>query len=484
MVIVGGGATGVGIALDAASRGYKTALFEQSDFGKGTSSRSTKLIHGGVRYLAQGNISLVREALHERSVLMRNAPHLVHALGFVIPAESFAEAAFYRTGIGLYDVLAGADKVGRSALMGSNETHRMLPGLREHGIRAGVLFHDCQFDDARLLISLVRTASAIGAACLNYGKVESFLRASTGAISGVIVQDTETARSMEVRASVVINATGAFTDSVRNLASPSVPARVSVSQGSHVVVDRSFLPSNNALLVPKTKDGRVLFAIPWLGHTLIGTTDVPIADVPLEPRPSDEEVDFILETAAKYLAKKPRRSDVLSTFAGIRPLIRSGGGSTASLSRDHSIYTDPGGLITIAGGKWTTYRRMAQDCVDTAARQARLSDADSQTAKIALASDQEKEHLARDRPELGEALYPGWPWRKADVVWAVRAEMARTVEDVLARRTRLLFLNASAAMDAAETTAGLMASELGRNDEWIRQQVEQFRRLAQRYRLA
>ncbi|MDZ4802848.1 MAG: glycerol-3-phosphate dehydrogenase/oxidase [Bryobacteraceae bacterium] len=461
MAVIGGGATGLGVALDAATRGYATVLIEQADFGKGTSSRSTKLVHGGVRYLAQGNVPLVREALYERGLLLKNAPGLAHALGFVIPASSLAEAAWYRSGIGAYDFLAGAQRLGNSKWLSANEVSTLLPGIRPAGVRAGVLFYDGQFDDARLLISIALTAAAAGAVLINYVRAE---RVSAGEI---LAEDVESGEPLTISARVVVNATGAWSDRLRPGGSGAVAA-VRVSRGSHIVVDRAFLPGTRALLIPKTPDGRVLFAIPWLGHTLIGTTDVETDDAPLDPVPSLAEVDFILETAARYLANAPTRRDVTSMWAGLRPLAAGGGDSgqsSASLSRGHSVVVDPGGLVNVMGGKWTTYRKMAEDAVDAAAKVAGLASVACRTQTL---------------PLLGEAPVSGL---RAAVLRGVHDEMARTVDDVLARRTRLLFLNADEAIERAPEVAGWMAAELGKDQAWSEAQVRSFVELAAGYRI-
>jgi glycerol-3-phosphate dehydrogenase len=475
MIVVGGGATGVGVALDAAARGYGVLLLEQSDFGKGTSSRSTKLIHGGVRYLEQGNISLVMEALKERGLLARNAPHLVHNLAFVVPNYDWWEAPFYGLGLKLYDLLAGKYGFGPSRLLSREETVRRLPTIKMEGLRGGVIYFDGQFDDARLLIHLAATAVAHGAVLLNYTPVTALTRTPDGFIDGVSFQDLESGEPFTAQARVVINATGPFTDALRLLADPAAEPLIAPSQGIHLVFDRSFLPSEHAIMVPRTSDGRVLFAIPWLGHTLVGTTDTPIPEPVLEPVPQEQEIDFILETASLYLARKPTRGDVLSMFAGIRPLVRSpDAGSTAALSRDHTIRIEPSGLITICGGKWTTYRRMAEDCVDQAATLAHLPEHPSITANLPI-------HDTEEAAPPGSPLHPALPYTDAHVIRAVREEMARTLEDVLARRTRALFLNARAAIAMAPRVAHLLAQELGRDHRWKTTQVEAFREIARHY---
>jgi glycerol-3-phosphate dehydrogenase len=487
MIVVGGGATGAGVAVDAATRGYSVLLLEQSDFGKGTSSRSTKLVHGGVRYLEQGNLSLVMEALKERGLLLRNAPHLVRNLGFVVPNYDWWQAPFYGVGLKLYDLLAGKYGFGSSRILSREETLERLPTIRSEDLRSGVIYFDGQFDDARLLIHLLATASEHGAALVNYA------RAIAVSHNRVRVRDEETGEEFDAEARVVINATGAFSDGVRRMADPAAAPIIAPSQGIHLVFDESFLPAGNAIMVPHTSDGRVMFAIPWHGHTLVGTTDTPVAEATAEPVAMEEEIEFILQTASLYLAKAPSRGDVLSVFAGIRPLVKHGdGGRTASLSRDHTIIIEDSGMVTIAGGKWTTYRHMAEDCVNQAATLAGLEDRPCVTAELKIHGYHENAdefgHLSvygSDAPAVrelrGTRLHAALPYTEAEVLWAVRHELARTVEDVLARRTRALFLNARAAIEMSPAVATLMAAELGRDDSWIAAQVSAFREVAAKY---
>jgi glycerol-3-phosphate dehydrogenase len=499
LLIVGGGATGVGVAVDAAARGYEVLLLEQHDFGKGTSSRSTKLVHGGVRYLEQGNVSLVMEALKERGLLRQNAPHLVHDLAFVVPSYTWWESPFYGLGLKVYNLLSGRYRFGPTQRLSQQETLERLPNIKTDGLRGGVVYYDGQFDDARLLINLVTTAAEHGATLLNYAKVVGLTRDVDGFLNGVDARDCESGCRFHAPARVVINATGAFCDSVRRLADPQAAPMIAPSRGIHLVFDGSFLPGDSAIMVPHTPDGRVMFAIPWHGHTLVGTTDVAVPDVPLEPRPTEPEIDFILETAGRYLQKPPTRADVLSVFAGIRPLVRAGDAkNTAALSRDHTIHIDNSGLLTIAGGKWTTYRNMAEDCVNQAATLAQLDERPSVTRTLHVhgfhpsaeqfgplslyGSDAPAiQDLARSDPALAPPLHPALPYTGAEVVWATRFEMARTVEDVLARRTRVLFLNARAAMAMAPQVARLMAKELGRDDAWQQEQVREVGELAKGY---
>jgi len=501
MIVVGGGATGVGVAIDGATRGYSVLLVEQSDFGKGTSSRSTKLVHGGVRYLEQGNVSLVMEALKERGLLLQNAPHLVRNLGFVVPNYEWWEAPFYGIGLKLYNLLAGKYGFGASRILSQEETLKLLPNIEQQGLRGGVIYFDGQFDDSRLLINLVATASEQGAVLLNYVQVTGFHKDANGFIDGVLARDMETGEELNLGAKVVINATGPFSDKLRRTADPSVEPMIAPSQGIHLVFDGSLLAGNNAIMVPHTSDGRVLFAIPWHGHTLVGTTDTPIPEPVLEPAAMEQEVDFILETASLYLTRKPARSDVRSVFAGIRPLVRANGaGTTAALSRDHTIRIENSGMITICGGKWTTYRHMAEDCVNQAATLASLPERECMTRHLNIhgfhptaerfgalevyGSDAPAiEALMQQGPALAKPLDPALPYTLAEVIWAARNEMARTVEDILARRTRALFLNARAAIAMAPKVAALLAAELERGPEWQQVQLESFQETARHYLL-
>ncbi len=497
-IIIGGGATGVGVAVDAASRGYRTILLEAHDFGKGTSSRSTKLVHGGVRYLQQGNVSLVLDALKERGLMRQNAPHLVHDLAFIVPNYTWWEAPFYGIGLRVYDFLAGKHGFGPSRNLSCDKTLQHIPTIETKGLRGGVIYYDGQFDDTRLLINLAQTAEEHGAILLNYVEATRLIK-ENDMVCGVAAIDRETGVEHELRGRVVVNATGAFTDAVRRMDSPSAPAIISPSQGVHIVMDRTFLPGDTAILVPHTNDGRVLFAIPWHGHTLIGTTDTPIEKVELEPRALPEELDFLLSHTARYLRKDPTDSDVLSLFTGIRPLVSVQGESkTASLSRDHTLHISGSGLVTITGGKWTTYRKMAEDTVDQAATVAALESVPCRTRNLPIhghttealepynlalyGADRDRlKALLRENTEWQERLHPELEIQAGEVVWAVREEMARTVEDFLGRRSRALFLNARAAVEIAPRAASIMAAELGKTPEWEQQQIHQVTELARNY---
>lgn len=500
IVVIGGGATGMGVAVDAATRGFDVLLLEAKDFGKGTSSRSTKLVHGGVRYLEQGNVSLVMEALKERGLLRQNAPHLVSDLAFVVPNYSWWEAPFYGIGLKLYDMLAGKYGFGKSRVLSYDETLSLLPTLQTDGLRGGVVYYDGQFDDARLLIHLASTAADHGAVLVNYMPVTGLLKDEEGYVNGVIAHNDESGGEHRIQAQVVINATGIFTDCIRRMADPETATMIEPSQGIHLVFERSFLEGDTAIMVPHTSDGRVMFAIPWHDHTLVGTTDTPIQEPSYEPRPFEQEIQFILDTAALYLSRPPKRSDVLSVYVGIRPLVKAGGpaAKTSALSRDHTIHVDNSGLLTITGGKWTTYRHMAEDCVDHAITLGRLREEPCVTKTLKIhgfrshtedlgnlwvyGSDADSiRDIANRDPKLAAQLHPDLSYIGAEVAWSTRQEMARTVEDALARRTRALFLNAAAASEMALPTARIMAEELHYGEDWIKQQVDEFKALASQY---
>ncbi|HEX2973702.1 MAG TPA: glycerol-3-phosphate dehydrogenase/oxidase [Tepidisphaeraceae bacterium] len=500
-VIIGGGATGLGVAIDAAARGYQTLLLEQNDFAKGTSSRSTKLAHGGVRYLKQGNVSLVLDALRERGLMRRNAPHLVHDLPFVVPVYDWWEGPFYGIGLRVYDLLAGKLGFGRSRNLSRDATVERIPTIEAAGLRGGVIYYDGQFDDARLAISLAQTAVDAGATVVNYVEVFGVTKAN-GVVSGVRARDGETGREYEIRGKVVVNAAGVYSDSIRRMDDPEARAMISPSQGTHIVLGRSFLPGDSAIMIPQTDDGRVLFAIPWHDCVVVGTTDNPVNQTPLEPRPMDVEIEFLLSHAARYLTKDPSRADVLSAFAGLRPLVSAGDAQhTAALSRDHTVHISESGLLTITGGKWTTYRKMAEDAVDHAADLAGLDAQPCPTRDLHIhgyhASVEQFGQLAvygsdgpavqqlmNESPEYLQLLHPQLPYRAGQVIWAVREEMARTVEDVLSRRTRALLLNARASIEAADRVADLMAGELGWDKARKQQQIQSYRSLASQYVLA
>jgi glycerol-3-phosphate dehydrogenase len=498
IVIIGGGASGLGAAVDAAARGHSVALFEQADFSKGTSSRSTKLVHGGVRYLQQGNVSLVLEALRERGRLAQNAPHLVHSQAFVIPNYAWWEGPFYGIGMKVYDQLAGKLGLEPSQHLSREETIAAIPTIEQDHLHGGVIYYDGQFDDARLAIHLAQTAENKGATVVNYCRCDGLIK-EDGKVCGVQIHDLESDTQFTVRARVVINATGVFVDELRRMDDSTTKEIVTVSQGIHLVLPKSFLPGEAAIMIPKTADGRVLFAVPWHDHVIVGTTDTPLDTKSLEPRALQEERDFILTHACKYLTKDPSPENVLSIYAGLRPLVKSGDSSdTAALSREHTILISASGLITLTGGKWTTYRQMAEDVIDQAQELARLPRFPSPTETMAIhgstKSTPKQKHLEpygadaagvealiEAHPAMAAKLHQKLPYLQAEVLWQARHEMARTVEDVLARRTRALLLNAKASIEAAPTVAAILAESLGRNAQWRKAQVAEYTELAKGY---
>ena len=497
MLVIGGGATGLGAALDATTRGYRTLLLESHDFAQGTSSRSTKLVHGGVRYLERGEVGLVREALRERGRLLRNAPHLVHARAFLVPAYHMGQRLFYGAGLWLYDRLAGKLGLGRTRMVGREESLRLLPTLEPDRLRGGVVYQDGQFDDARLAVTLARTIADHGGLALTGVGVIALSRSPVGRIDGVTAIDRETGETFRIPARVVVNATGVWGDEVRRMDEPEAAPILTTSQGAHVVLDRAFLPGETALMVPKTDDGRVLFAIPWCGRVLVGTTDTPVSTVSNAPRALPEEVDFLLRHAARYLTRDPGPADVRAVFAGLRPLIvppRKEHAATAKLSREHATFVSRSGLVTITGGKWTTYRRMGETVVDLAARVAGLPPRPCVTADLRLhgwteipadgplakygADAPAVASLLAEQPGWNEPLHPRLPDLAGEVAWSARFESARTVDDFLARRSRALFLDARAAADMAPRVAAILAFELGRDEAWCEREVDAFRTLA------
>lgn len=498
IIIIGGGATGLGSAVDAASRGYKTLLLERFDFAKGTSSRATKLVHGGVRYLAQGNIKLVMEALRERGYLLKNAPHLTRNQPFVLPAYSWKEKWFYIIGLKIYDFLSGKLSIGKTHLLSAKKTHQYLPAVEQKKLSGGILYYDGQFDDARLAVNLAQTAAENGATILNYMEVIDIVKES-GKAKGVIVEDTTTGKEYTIHGKAIINATGVFTDDILQMDDDQLHNIVSPSQGIHFVVDKKFFPGDHAMMIPKTDDGRVLFAVPWHGKVIIGTTDTPVKEPIFEPTALDEEIAFIFRNVNRYLTSGITKQDIKTVFAGLRPLVKAPGQkNTALMPRDHTIIVSKSNLVTITGGKWTTYRKMAKDAVDNAifvSKQARLP---CKTETLHIHGWSEKKinddvlqvygsdaeallELMETNPALKEKLHPNYAYTKAQVIWAMQYEMAITIEDVLARRIRLLFLDAKAALDTAPIVASMMAAELNKDEEWVKNELEHFEMLAQRY---
>jgi len=494
-IVIGGGATGSGVALEAASRGYSVVLLEEHDFAKGTSSRSTKLIHGGVRYLAQGNISLVLEALRERGVLLKNAPHLVHNLAFVVPSYDWWEGPFYGIGLKLYDMLAGKAGFGSSRHLSREETIAKIPNIEQQGLNGGTIYYDGQFDDARLVINILQTASEQGAVVMNYMPVRELVK-EHGLVCGVLAEDTESGETYTLRARAVINATGPFSDAVRRMDDAHSPHIIRPSQGVHIVLSKEFLAGESAIMVPHTDDGRILFAIPWYEHTLVGTTETPLAISEAEPKAMDSEIDFLLKHAARYLTRDPQRSDILSVFAGIRPMVAAQDTqNTAAISREHSVLISPSGLVSVAGGKWTTYRVMAEDTIEQALLLANLEPRPSVSVNLNIhgfyeASQQfgalqaygsDARHIKALMEEDAVSLHDKHEVYAAEILWAAEHEWCRTIEDFLARRRRILFLDARAAMEMAPEVSRILAACLKRDARWQKEQVEQFNRLAANY---
>jgi glycerol-3-phosphate dehydrogenase len=499
VLVIGGGATGLGAAVESASRGYRTLLVERDDFAKGTSSRSTKLVHGGVRYLEQLNLTLVTDALRERGHMLRNAPHLVHDQQFIVPAYGYASIPYYGFGLKVYELLSGRLSFGRSEILSARTTLERLPGLLADGLRGGILYHDGQFDDSRYAVALLRTFQNLGGVAINYVEATSFLQ-SNGKTIGVQAKDCEEGSVFDLPAKVVINACGVFAEGMISKDAGAHESLIAVSQGTHFVLPKSFLPGSTALMIPKTADGRVLFAIPWHGATIVGTTDEPVDGTSAEPRALSKEKNFLLDHIGRYLGRKPGASEILSMWSGLRPLVKKSGVKTSQLSRDHTILVSKSGLITVTGGKWTTYRRMGYDTINRAAQVASLPKAASQTLGLKIhgwatdqpagASDWERvygsdlpmlQSLSAGDPSLDALLHPRLPFKAREVVWAARYEMARTVEDILARRTRALFLDARAAIEASPAVASILARELDRNEAWKAKSLEDFVGLADGY---
>ncbi len=499
VIVIGGGATGLGVAVDAVTRGYKTILLEQADFAKGTSSRSTKLVHGGVRYLAQGDIFLVKEALHERGIMLKNAPHLTANQEFVIPVYTFRDVALYFAGLKFYDLLAGRLSMGKSYFISKSRAIGRLPILKSEGLKGGIVYHDGQFDDSRMAIALAGTCVLRGGIVLNYFRVSSLVKDEKNRIMGVTAVDRMSGKEYSINGKLVINATGVFADEIHHMDDPSSKPTIRPSQGVHIVLDSSFLQSNSAIMIPKTDDGRVLFAIPWYGKVVVGTTDTPLDIVNLEPKALDEEVNFILKTAGDYLTIPPKRADVLCVFAGLRPLaaIPDNPAATKEISRRHKITLSSSGLLSIIGGKWTSYRRMAEETLNKAIKAGLLADRKCQTKDLRLFTNSielkserlkiygtgaaEIEKMITNQPSLGLELNPKLPYTRAEIIWICRNEMPQTIEDVLARRTRALFLDARASVEIAPEVAGLMAKELGFGKYWQSNQLNEYNKLVTNY---
>lgn len=499
IAVIGGGASGLGVALDALSRGLSVVLVEKADFAKGTSSRSTKLVHGGVRYLAQGDIALVFEALKERGRLLQNAPHLTHNQPFIIPIYSLFDFLQYSIGLKIYDWMAGRLRLGKSRIISKEETIQRLPQIKQDGLKGGVVYHDGQFDDARLALSVAMTCDEMGGCLLNYMRVTDLLKDQKGQINGIKVRDEIEKGKFKIVAKMVVNATGVFADKILQMDQPDAPKSIQPSQGIHLVLEQSFLGGNDALMIPKTSDGRVLFAVPWLDKLVVGTTDTLREKAKLEPEALSKEVDFILETAGSYLIKPPSRKDIKSVFAGLRPLARPKEGSTKTkeISRSHKVIVSKSKLVSITGGKWTTFRKMGEDTVKEFTRITGSPLPPSTSASICYHGYTETpqkghwkgyglnalsiQNIIKDYPELGQNLHPAYPYTCAEVIWSTRFEMAMKVEDILSRRMRVLILDARSALEMAPIVAELMAKELGKDEKWIVAELEDFQKLANKY---
>ncbi|TDS11903.1 glycerol-3-phosphate dehydrogenase/oxidase [Sphingobacterium paludis] len=500
IVIIGGGATGLGIAVDAAARGYKTLLLEKYDFAKGTSSKSTKLVHGGVRYLANGDVKLVFSALKERGLIFKNAPHVSFVQSFVIPSYSFFSKMKFLIGLKLYDWMAGKLRIGKSSLLSKNDVLAKLPKIKTKGLQGGILYYDGQFDDARLAINLAQTAAEQGATVLNYADVMAITKDESNIVNGLHFKDSQSGKDYRIKAKAVINATGIFVDEILKLDSAEHKNLVRPSQGAHIVIDKKFLGDQDALMIPETSDGRVLFGVPWHGMVLLGTTDTPLNAHQIEPRPLEDEINFILNTAHAYLEGAPTRADIKSIFAGLRPLAAPTNGdssSTKEISRDHKLIKSASGMITITGGKWTTYRKMGEETVDLAIRSANLTPATCKTQSLHVHGYSQEKHdghwqvygadlahiqqLIKNDARLAEKIHPAYDFRLAEVVWACQHEMICKVEDFLARRIRLLLLDAKASWQAAPAVAKLMAEQLGKDEQWVKNELTDYEQLVQRY---
>lgn len=499
VIVIGGGATGLGIALDSITRGFRTLLLEQSDFSKGTSSRSTKLVHGGVRYLAQGDLLLVTEALRERGRMLKNAPFLTDNQEFIIPVYTTWDVILYSVGLKFYDFLAGKLSLGRSYFLKKTEVLERLPLIKADGLKGGIVYHDGQFDDSRMAITLAGACVENGGNLLNYFNVTGLLKDENRKVNGVLAKDLATGEEYKLLSKLVINATGVFADEIHKMDDPEAEPTIRPSQGVHVVLDSSFLQSRSAVMIPETDDGRVLFVIPWYGKVVAGTTDTSVENVTSEPKALDEEIDFILSTTGKYLNRAPSRSDVLSVFAGLRPLAasRDNPTTTKEVSRRHKITLSKSGLLSIIGGKWTSYRKMAEETIDRGISTGYLPKRKCQTENFRFYSGEldsgsdplriygnnavEIKNMISKQPELGDLINPDLPYTRAEIVWICRNEMPLTIEDILARRTRSLILDARKSAEAAPVVAGIMAQELGYDKTWQEDQIMEYNKLVLNY---
>jgi len=483
IIVVGGGATGLGTALDAASRGYKTLLLEKNDFSSSTTSKSTKLVHGGVRYLKQGDIFLVAEALRERSIMLKNAPHITHKQEFIIPVYSYWDVLLYTVGLKFYDFLAGGMSLGKSRFLNRKKTLAALPHIKNSGLKGGISYIDGQFDDSRMAIALAKECAKQGGIVLNYFGVDGLLKGGNGRVCGVEATDGVTGKKYTFRSRLVINATGVFANELIKIDDPLSKSILRPSQGLHIVIDSHFLDSSSAIMIPKTDDGRVLFAIPWHGKVVVGTTDTPVTEISLEPKPLEEEIEFIIRNFKNYSSIAPTREELLSVYAGLRPLAHNPDKpmSTKEISRRHKIIYSASGLLTIIGGKWTTYRLMAEEAIDSAINAGIIPPRECKSRDLGLNKKPKKLEQSNLSVYGDEPLSSAFPYTKGEIVWICRSEMAVNLSDVLARRTRALLLNARESAKIAPEVASIMAHELGHDKEWVKQQIDEYNKLVSNY---
>ncbi len=476
ILVIGGGASGLGVALDAVSRGLKVCLVEKYDFGKGTSSRSTKLVHGGVRYLEQGNIALVKEVLRERAYILTRAPHLSRVQPFVVPCYSWVMLIYYYIGLKVYDVLAGEKSLGDTEWLSKSTVMAKIPNIKSKGLRGGVLYMDGQFDDTRLCIDLVKTIVHHGGTCTNYTEVTSFLK-DNGKTVGVVVRDTITDIVSNIKATHVVNATGVFSDDIVQMDSQGHRKTIIPSRGSHIVLDYSFLGGKDAIMIPKTSDGRVLFVIPWNGKVIVGTTDEKIEHPILEPYATPREIDFILTNCHKYLIKKPTREDILTTYAGLRPLAapKAGSQKTKEISRGHKVIVSASGMVSIIGGKWTTYRKMGEDVLHKITKKWKTGYPKSNSINIDI--------IGKGLYSDIDRIHPSLPYTMDDIKDIIKNELVMTIEDILCRRTRCLFLDSKATLEVMTPIGNMLKTHLDKTDEWLSEQIAAMTKLIDNYKI-
>lgn len=490
VIVIGGGATGLGVAVESVTRGYRTLLLEAYDYGKGTSSKSTKLVHGGIRYLANFDFALVKEGLEERYYFLNNAPHVAKKQSYLIPFHGFFEKVKYSLGIALYDKFAKNKKIGKSRFLSKKQMLSQAPQINLRGLSGGAIYYDGVFDDTRMLVTLLRTFEEQGGVAFNYHPVTDFTYQGNR-INGVKVLNSLQDQQLEFSAKVVINATGTLTDILLNKAEPQLQHKtISVAQGTHLVFDKAIFNSPHCLVIPETSDGRILFVSPWHDKIIVGTTDVPIEQPSIEPVAQPAEIAFILETLNRYTAKPVTKEQVRSVFCGQRPLVCDPTEkATKKISRKHEILETANGLISIVGGKWTIYRRMGEDTINYAVQRNYLPASQSVTQNfklfgystsvlesvLSVYGSQADAILTIQKQTANFAkIHPDLPYLQAEVIYQVREEHAKTVEDVLARRTHAVLLDAKAARQSAKLVAQLMATELDCDEVWVERQVQAF----------